>query len=263
MSHHGKALLPVALLALSLLSAQASAQTLGPVGDLKDGIDQFRNGQYDRAILLFHNVITDPKAGPRKPPRISSSQSHTWRWGSWTMQSTTSSTYITTYPGSPDFEEASYQKGACFSCRTSSTTPSGAAGLHPRLSELHVRFGRVVLGRESLYGLGQLDDALAVYQKIVTDFPTSVKLEAAQYKISLIQLSKREVELSRLLKWSHEDFLKSVEEYQNREKAYVQAIEAYQKRLAGFTRTRTGGSSPTCSSSWQRRRTRRHSLPPS
>jgi hypothetical protein len=60
-----------------------------------------------------------------------------------------------------------------------------------------------------------------------------VKLEAAQYKVSLIQLRKREVELAKLLKWSHEDFLKSIEEYQNREKAYVQAIEAYQKRLAG------------------------------
>ena len=83
-----------------------------------------------------------------------------------------------------------------------------------------------------MYGLGRLDDALAVYQKIVADYPTSVKVEAAQYKVSLIQLSKKEVELSKLLKWSHEEFLKSVEEYQNREKAYVQAIEAYQKRLA-------------------------------
>jgi tetratricopeptide (TPR) repeat protein len=85
---------------------------------------------------------------------------------------------------------------------------------------------------ESMYGLGLLDDSLAVYQKIVADYPTSAKVEAAQYKVSLIQLRKKEVELSKLLKWSHEEFLRSMEEYQNREKAYVQAIEAYQKRLA-------------------------------
>ena len=84
-----------------------------------------------------------------------------------------------------------------------------------------------------MYALGRLDDAQAVYQKIVADYPTSAKVEAAQYKMSLIQLSRREVELSKLLKWSHEELLKNVEEYQNREKAYVQAIEAYQKRLAG------------------------------
>ena len=86
---------------------------------------------------------------------------------------------------------------------------------------------------ESLYGLGRLDDAQATYQKIISDYPTSIKLEAAQYKVALIQLRKKEVELSKLLKWSHEDFLKSIEEYQNREKTYEQAIASYQRRLAG------------------------------
>ena len=74
---------------------------------------------------------------------------------------------------------------------------------------------------------------MAAYRKILTDFPSSVKVEAAQYKLSLIQLTQKEVELARLLKWSHEEFLKSTEEYQTREKTYQQAIEAYQKRLAG------------------------------
>jgi hypothetical protein len=87
---------------------------------------------------------------------------------------------------------------------------------------------------ESLYGLGRLDNAITVYRKIVTDYPTSIKVEAAQYKLSLIQLQQKEVELSKLLKWSHEDFLKSTEEYQNREKTYEQAIAAYQRRLAGM-----------------------------
>ena len=60
-----------------------------------------------------------------------------------------------------------------------------------------------------------------------------VKVEAAQYKVSLIQLTQKEVELARLLKWSHEEFLKSTEDFQSRERTYQQAIEAYQKRLAG------------------------------
>jgi tetratricopeptide (TPR) repeat protein len=85
---------------------------------------------------------------------------------------------------------------------------------------------------ESLYSLGKLDDAMTVYQKVIRDFPSSVKVEAAQYKVSLIQLRRKEIELARLLKWSHEDFLKATEEFQHREKSYEQAIEAYQKRLA-------------------------------
>jgi TolA-binding protein len=234
MSHHGKALLPVALLALSLFSAQASAQTPGSVGDLKDGIDQFRNGQYDRAILLFRNVITDPKAGPEKASAYFLIAKSYMATGKLDDAEHNLEYYLTTYPGSPDFEEASYQKGRLLFMQDEfdSAVQVLQAFIRAYPKSTFVSSAWFWVG-ESLYGLGQLDDALAAYQKIVTDFPTSVKLEAAQYKVSLIQLSKREVELSKLLKWSHEDFLKSVEEYQNREKAYVQAIEAYQKRLAG------------------------------
>src|SRR5208282_1531842 len=66
MSHPRKAILPILLLALAFSSLQGFAQSSGPGSDMKDGIDQFRNGQYDRAILLFHNVILDPNAGAQK-----------------------------------------------------------------------------------------------------------------------------------------------------------------------------------------------------
>ena len=49
----------------------------------------------------------------------------------------------------------------------------------------------------------------------------------------MIELQKKEIELARLLKWSHEDFLRSLEEFQRREKTYEQAILIYQKKLAG------------------------------
>ena len=263
MSHHGKALLPVALLALFLLSAQAWAQTQGSVGDLKDGLDQFRNGQYDRAILLFRNVISDPKAGPEKAVAYFLISKSYMAVGKLDDAEHSLEYYLTTYPGAADFEEASYQKGRLLFMQDEydSAVQVLQSFIRAYPKSAFVSSAWFWVG-ESLYGLGQLDDALAVYQKIVTDFPTSVKLEAAQYKVSLIQLRKREVELAKLLKWSREDFLKSVEEYQNREKAYVQAIEAYQKRLPASTRTRTGRSSPIFSSNWQRRQMRRRSLPP-
>src|SRR5271169_6997566 len=67
MSHPRKAILSCLLLIFVLLgSLQGFAQSSSPGSDLKDGIDQFRNGQYDRAILLFHNVVLDPGAGTQK-----------------------------------------------------------------------------------------------------------------------------------------------------------------------------------------------------
>ncbi|MDR0376258.1 MAG: tetratricopeptide repeat protein [Spirochaetaceae bacterium] len=85
---------------------------------------------------------------------------------------------------------------------------------------------------ESLYSLGQLDDAQNIFLTIINDYPYSVKYEAASYRTALITQKKIEVELLSLLKWTHEESLKTVEEYQRREQSYDQAIIAYQKRIA-------------------------------
>ena len=235
MSRHGKALLPVALLALSLLSAQAFAQSSSSASDLKDGIDQFRNGQYDKAIPLLRNVILDPNAGPQKAPAYLLIAKSYMAVGKLEDAEHSLEFYLATYPGAADYEEASYQKGRLLFMQEEydSAIQVLQAFIRAYSRSPFVSSAWFWVG-ESLYALGRLDDAQAVYQKILAEFPTSVKVEAAQYKTSLIQLRKREVELAKLLKWSHEDFLKSVQEYQNREKAYVQAIEAYQKRLAGI-----------------------------
>ncbi|MFA6508727.1 MAG: tetratricopeptide repeat protein [Treponemataceae bacterium] len=85
---------------------------------------------------------------------------------------------------------------------------------------------------ECLYALGRFDEARAVFSLIVERFPESVKYEAAYYRVALIDQKGREMELLKLLKWSHEESLKTVEEYQKRERSYEQAIVAYQKRIA-------------------------------
>jgi tetratricopeptide (TPR) repeat protein len=85
---------------------------------------------------------------------------------------------------------------------------------------------------ECLYSLGQLDQAREIFTLITEQYPQSVKFEAASYRIALINQKKVEVELLTILKWSHEESLKIVEEYQRRERSYDQAIIAYQKRIA-------------------------------
>jgi hypothetical protein len=67
---------------------------------------------------------------------------------------------------------------------------------------------------------------------VVEKYPQSAKFEASSYRIALIDQKKIENELLKLLKWSHEESLKTVEEYQRRERTYEQAIIAYQKRIA-------------------------------
>jgi tetratricopeptide (TPR) repeat protein len=85
---------------------------------------------------------------------------------------------------------------------------------------------------ECLYALGRLDKAQDVFSLIVEQYPQSVKYEASSYRLALINQKKIEVELLSILKWTHEESLKTVEEYQRRERTYEQAIAAYQKKIA-------------------------------
>ncbi|MDR3249314.1 MAG: hypothetical protein LBT39_11070, partial [Treponema sp.] len=79
---------------------------------------------------------------------------------------------------------------------------------------------------------GQLDYARDIFTIVTQDYPRSAKFEASSYRLALIHQKKIEEELLTLLKWSHEESLKAIEEYQRRERSYDQALIAYQKRIA-------------------------------
>ncbi|MDR2370875.1 MAG: tetratricopeptide repeat protein [Treponema sp.] len=85
---------------------------------------------------------------------------------------------------------------------------------------------------ESLFAMGQFEEARDVFALITEQYPQSAKFEAASYRLALINQKKVESELLEMLKWSHEESLKSVEDYQRRERFYDQALVAYQKRFA-------------------------------
>ncbi len=84
---------------------------------------------------------------------------------------------------------------------------------------------------ESLYSLGHLEEAKIIYSMIIREYPNSYKLEASRYKLSLITLKFRENELLKLLKISHEEYLRTLEDFQRREKTYEQSISDYQRKL--------------------------------
>jgi TolA-binding protein len=234
MTHRRKAFVTVLIAGLCLSAPLLSAQSASAVSDLKEGLDLFRNAQYDKAILLFHNVILDPTADQQKAQAYFLMAKSYLAVGKLDDAEHNLEFYIATYPKGADYPEALYQKGRLLFLQEEYENAiqaiQGFIAAYPRNPLVSSAW---FWAGECLYSLGRLDDALAAYQKTITDYPTSIKVEAAQYKVSLIQLQKKEQELSKLLKWSHEDFLRTVEDFQNREKTYQQAIEAYQKRIAG------------------------------
>ena len=214
-------------LCAALLPAETTA-----TGDMEQGVSLFKGGQYDQAILHFRNVILDTAAASRAPEVYLLMAKSYMAVGKLDDAEKSLEFYIANFGGAPDYPEALYQKGRLLYMQEQYEESIQAlqSFISDNPGSFFVSSAWYWVG-ECLASLGRVDDAERMFRKVVTDYPSSVKVEAAQYRISLIRLQKKEIELARLLTWSHEDFLKSIEEYQRREKTYEQAIEAYQKKL--------------------------------
>ena len=85
---------------------------------------------------------------------------------------------------------------------------------------------------ESLYSMGQFEEAEKFYAWVITKYPGSPKVEISSYKMDLIKQKKIEAELLALLKWSHEESLRTSEDYQRKIRTYEYTLNSYQRRIA-------------------------------
>jgi tetratricopeptide (TPR) repeat protein len=90
---------------------------------------------------------------------------------------------------------------------------------------------------ECLYAMGQFDDAEKFYSWVITRYPNSLRVEVSSYRIDLIKQKKIEAELLALLRWSHEESLRTSEDYQRRLRTYEFTLNAYQRRIAELTQS--------------------------
>ena len=85
---------------------------------------------------------------------------------------------------------------------------------------------------EALFNLGQIDAAEKMFISVIEEFPTSYRVDAARYRLAIVNLSRREQELLKLLQWAQEDSVQSIEEFRRKELEYQEAITSYQASLA-------------------------------
>lgn len=203
--------------------------------EFREGLTLFKQGQYKQAILSFRDIIFNPAAEKLKP------DAYFWISKSYLANrlfddaERSLELFLKNYPNHPSYTEGFYLKGRLLFLQNDYENSIQL------LSNFLDRFSTSAfvpnayhwIG-ESFYSLGSLDDAALVFRKVVDDYPTSYKVEAARYWLSLIEFKKKENELLKLLKWSHEESLKTVEEFQRREKSYEQAIFVYQRKLSAL-----------------------------
>jgi TolA-binding protein len=223
--------LGVALFAASLAAAWAE-QTQSR---LEEATSSFGQGDYSHAVVLLREIVLDPADSAQK------AEAYFWLAKSYlaldNLQDGERSLeyFLSNYPDSPHYPEAFYEKGRLLFRQGDHENAIQVlqAFLERYADSEYVPNAYFWVG-EALYALGQLDDALLAFRKVVDTYPTSFKVEAARYRIALIEFKKRENELLKLLKWSHEESLKTIEGFQRRETAYEQALAAYQRKLATY-----------------------------
>jgi tetratricopeptide (TPR) repeat protein len=236
-------IIPYLILACGLLAPLClPAQTRRGEEELKSGLGFFKQEEYDQAVLSFKAILADPAAVLFAPDAYFWSAKAYMALNQLDDAERNLEHFLASYADHPYYSEGRYQKGRLLFLKKDYESAIQACQefirKYPR-SEF-VPNAYFWIG-DSLYSLGKLEEAARVFNKIVQDYPQSFKAEAAGYRLSLIDFKKRENELMRLLKWSHEEFLKVVEEFQRREKVYEQAIGAYQQKLAGGTQEKDKG----------------------
>jgi TolA-binding protein len=203
---------------------------------LKAGLLLFKQEKYQDAIGSFQDVIYNSEASG------SHADAYYWTSRAYLAINTYEEAernleyFLATYPAHPLYADALYQKGRLLFLQ--GDPESSIQVLESFVAEYpdsdYLGSAYFWLG-ECLFSLGHLEKAARVFHKVGEESPKSVKLEASRYRLSLIEFKKREDELLKLLNWSHEEALKSVEEFQRREKAYEQAISVYQRKLSSET----------------------------
>lgn len=223
------------LACLLCFSAEAiSAQNSGEIA-IDRAKTTFGQGLYDESLRLFRNIILNSEFSDYH------GESYFWIAKSYMAlnqyenASENLEFFLSEYPENDYFQEGLYQRGRLYFLQgeyeTSIRILEDFVEKYP--NSFFVANSYFWIG-ESLYALGHFDKALELFEIVVSNYPTSFKIEAARYRISLIELKERERELLKLLKWSHEEYLRALEQFDRKEREYEQAIVVYQRKLREY-----------------------------
>jgi tetratricopeptide (TPR) repeat protein len=139
---------------------------------------------------------------------------------------------IENYSDSQEYFEAMYQKGRVNFINENYETAIDILNQFIDSAENNPFRGNAFFWiAESLYNLGHFNEAAAIYKVVTEKYKDSFRFDAAKNRIELINLSKREREIEKLLKWSFEESINEREQFKKQEEEYNQAILAYQRKL--------------------------------
>jgi len=224
--------LVLVLLALAVVGAEEGARAR-----LDRGIVSFQAEQYRQALDSYGSVLADPAALAERPDALYWTALASMAVGDVATAERSIAAFLSSWPSSPKVPDLLYQRGRILFGKADFQGALAAFAAFMTSAPDHELYPSALFwSGECLHSLGRLDEAQRAFSAVVEKFPKSVKVEAATYRLSLIELEFREEELLKLLTWSHEEALRAIEDFRRKEKAYEQAIAVYQKQIADTRR---------------------------
>ena len=220
----------LALALMGVLTAVLSAETTPP-NTLSQGQDAYSKGDYLAALSQFQKLVADPESRNQADPFLWLAKTY------FAVLDTKNAAlnldyYLQNFPKDPGRTEGLYLQARILYSDGDYSHAIQAFGQYLDLAPGGDQVPNALFWMaESAFALGHYEEAASLYTKIVQGYPSSFKLEASRYRLSVIDLRHREEELLKLLQWSHTEALNSAEEFQRREKAYQQSLAAYQKKV--------------------------------
>lgn len=218
------------LVLLCVLVSAVSAQST-PATILALGQDSYAKGEYLAALTQFQKLVGDPEARTRPEPFFWLAKTY------FAILDTKNAAlnleyYLQNFPKDANRPDGLYLQARLLYSDGDYANAIQAFGQYLEQAPSGDQVPNALFWMaESAFSLGHYEEAASIYTKIVQGYPSSFKLEASRYRLSVIDLRNREEELLKLLQWSHSEALNSAEEFQRREKAYQQSLAAYQKRV--------------------------------
>ncbi len=211
-------------LSMTVLSAQ---ETAGDIA-LNQGLDDMRNGRIEEAASVFRAVIGDNSLKSYFPEALYWLIKSDIALENYNEASRAADGFLSNFKKHPYVEEITYHRGRLLFLEKEPDSAIAALGnFAEEYPESAFRSSAFYWTGESLMSLGRLEEADAVFSELLSQYPSSIKREAARYRRSEIALLYRERELLDLLKWSHEEYLRDSEEFYRREAEFKGLIEVY------------------------------------
>ena len=232
------------IILIVMVAAFVPAQESSATADiLNEGLEAFRTSDFETAMVRFREILLE------EPDPQTEATAYFWLAKSAMATGRLSEAernleyYLRTFPDHTYAVEAAYQRGRLLFMQEDFAGAIEALNSfidsHP---ESPFVANALYWSGESLYSLGRLDAARRVFQSVVSEYPRSFRVEAARYRIALIDLDERETELLELLRWSHEEYLQALDEFERREQAYQEAISSYQQQLSAVQDAQDAGT---------------------